>query len=485
MQPLPFKAAQLSKAFASAIDRSRATAHSTWQPNYAVARKLGVDSSALGRMTTACKVAVGEGVADIGLSLRAGADLCVLDMAQPSPDGAPSPRAPLVSGPSGCVHRTESWPEEHSCAGKGWRYSPEAVTLLLEYHQRFPWIAQLLLDSDSSLPSVAEAFPDHDEAECAAEVAAVQQWRAQSALAGKKLASVEAQSLPADVVQKLSQMLMARTLKVPPVATLENVKPSQLLPPLVDSGVRAAVAADAVALGDIVALISGLGDKLPPFGSLAVVVGVHEGFAEVLCVRPFEGGSDLDGRVAAKRGAQVPLHALLNITRPSSKLSWASGSSSKPAWGAGSKAAATSGGSSSNAGIAVPGPSGARGFQAAGMGRGRGMMPQPIAAAVPGAPLDPAHALAAMQQQAAAMRKAVPPPVPPPMPPPMPPPQIAATATQGGSALLGTGGARGSGRSLQAEREYLCQAVEVTIQLAGGDAALKSDQIEALAVRTP
>ena len=89
VQPLPFKAAQLSKAFAAAIDRSRATAHSTWQPNYAVARRLGVDSSALGRMTTACKVAVSENVtADVGLSLRSGSDLCVLDMAQPSPDGA-------------------------------------------------------------------------------------------------------------------------------------------------------------------------------------------------------------------------------------------------------------------------------------------------------------------------------------------------------------------------------------------------------------
>jgi hypothetical protein len=53
-----------------------------------VAKKLGIDSCALGRITGACKVGVGEEVVDIGLSLRSGSSLCIPDMAQPSLDGA-------------------------------------------------------------------------------------------------------------------------------------------------------------------------------------------------------------------------------------------------------------------------------------------------------------------------------------------------------------------------------------------------------------
>jgi hypothetical protein len=43
-------------------------------------------------------------------------------------------------------------------AGKGRRYSQEAVRLHTEYHQRFPWVAQLLEDSEvTAAPSGAQA----------------------------------------------------------------------------------------------------------------------------------------------------------------------------------------------------------------------------------------------------------------------------------------------------------------------------------------
>jgi hypothetical protein len=87
VQPLPFTAHQLSGVFTSFIQQARTTHLSSWQPNYVVASKLGVESSALGRITASCKVAVGEEVIDIGLSLRSGAFLCIPDMAQPAPDG--------------------------------------------------------------------------------------------------------------------------------------------------------------------------------------------------------------------------------------------------------------------------------------------------------------------------------------------------------------------------------------------------------------
>jgi hypothetical protein len=96
VQPLPFKAVQLSKAFQTMIERDKAQSLRTWHANYSVARKLNIDGSALGRMTAACKVVAGAAVFDIGLSLRSGTTLCLPDMAQPSPDGAllPLPFAP-------------------------------------------------------------------------------------------------------------------------------------------------------------------------------------------------------------------------------------------------------------------------------------------------------------------------------------------------------------------------------------------------------
>lgn len=87
MQPLPFKAVQLTKTFQIIIEKGKAQSLRAWHANYSVARKLNIDGSALGRMTAACKVVAGDAVLDIGLSLRSGTTLCVPDMAQPSPDG--------------------------------------------------------------------------------------------------------------------------------------------------------------------------------------------------------------------------------------------------------------------------------------------------------------------------------------------------------------------------------------------------------------
>lgn len=58
-----------------------------WLPNYVVARKMGIDSSALGRITAACRVTVGQQSLDVGISLRHGNDLCVPGMSRPSPEG--------------------------------------------------------------------------------------------------------------------------------------------------------------------------------------------------------------------------------------------------------------------------------------------------------------------------------------------------------------------------------------------------------------
>lgn len=67
---------------------TRAENSEKWFPSFVVARRLGIESSALGRLTGGCRVTVGDKLYDVGLSLRHGTDLCVPELAYPSPGGA-------------------------------------------------------------------------------------------------------------------------------------------------------------------------------------------------------------------------------------------------------------------------------------------------------------------------------------------------------------------------------------------------------------
>lgn len=59
-----------------------------WHTSYTVARKLGLESSVLGRLTGACRVTVGDKQVDVGLGLRSGNDLAAPEYARPAPGGA-------------------------------------------------------------------------------------------------------------------------------------------------------------------------------------------------------------------------------------------------------------------------------------------------------------------------------------------------------------------------------------------------------------
>ena len=50
----------------------------------------------------------------------------------------------------------------------------------------------MLAKSDKALPDLADAFPDLQPDELAAKALAVQKWRSQSSLAGRKLVSTSA-----------------------------------------------------------------------------------------------------------------------------------------------------------------------------------------------------------------------------------------------------------------------------------------------------
>jgi hypothetical protein len=379
-------------------------------------------------------------------------------------------------------------------AGKGWRYSQGAVQLLTEYHQRFPWVAQLLTDSEGiGTPNVATVFPDLGEAELAAQVSAIHRWHSSSVLSGRTLVAVDAESLPADVMSKVVSAFLAWLHRSPTAVVLENVAPAQLLPPAVGvaPGLRAAVAAECVELGDIVVVISGEGveERLPPFGTLAVVVGVHEGFVELIAEKTFEGGSDLEGKLAQRRGARVPLHVLLNLTRLSPKLGWSPGGTKRPSLGGSSAAGTSALVATAPAAVSVRGPNGGRGFQDA-AGRGRRAR---VGDDAEGRPPDPAHVLATMRSATSATKNQQV------SQPQQQKKQLAAEARSMLAAAIGAQGQRGAvpggdeagvgsrggdlgDGELSSARKGLLGALELVVEVAGGTAELPRDQRRALEV---
>eukprot|EP00892_Ulva_mutabilis_P011795 jgi/Ulvmu1/8989/UM005_0080.1 len=254
-----------------------------WSPNYAVARKLGIESSALGRITAACRVTVGQETYDVGLSLRHGNDLSLPGMSRPSPEG------------------------------KGWQYSTAAVEVLMLYQAKFPWIAQLCVESDSSTLLLADAFPELDNEALVEKARAVQRWRRQSALGGRKLAPVTS-SMPQDAAMHAVEAIVGAISHSPvKTAELHRVKPELLISPLLH-GVKSPLSATCLSVGDWVACMSGDGEALPPFGAYGVVVAVHDGFADVRTLEKFASGSDLDGRVQTGYGFRISFDFLLSLT---------------------------------------------------------------------------------------------------------------------------------------------------------------------------
>jgi hypothetical protein len=94
----------LARSLKSAAADDARSGGKGWHANFIVARKLGIDSSVLGRITGTCRVTVGEHQIDVGLGLRSGADLAVPDFARPAPEGA-QPPPPAVPSPTPPVRR--------------------------------------------------------------------------------------------------------------------------------------------------------------------------------------------------------------------------------------------------------------------------------------------------------------------------------------------------------------------------------------------
>lgn len=271
------------------------------------------------------------------------------------------------------------------CVGKGWQYSSAAAQLMAEFQQKFPWVANLCMQSDSATLLLSDAFPDLDEESQAAKAKAVQSWRSQSVLGRMKLVSCESLVASAAAVREIDAAFAA--VCCVPVKQLElmDVGRELLVPPL-EPGTTSEVTAMSVDVADCVVFVGADDGTTPPFGTFGVAVAVHDGFVDVLCAEKFSAGTDLEGRVRKGYGARLRFDVLMNLSDMSGAEMYAP--TAKPV-----AAASTP---KHDAAAAPPPaapliPDGTRGFhQQNGYGRGRpanAITPQALMQAVSAAPM--------------------------------------------------------------------------------------------------
>lgn len=309
--PAPANAAQAAQA------ARRILAHVTvnYMPSGQVARRLGVSSRTLGRITGNVWVQTGEerrDRVDIGLCIKHGAKgLYVPDYC------APLEPSPYQQAQNGGDQRKG-----------GWAYSDSMIRILEQYKQRFLWVWSVIerqeAKSSGSLGggggggppqalTLEQLLPGMDPEAALTQVAALRKWLKSTPLSRRPLVKPTAKVAPESAVRMLQAAMPPKPKELPSVE-LENVALALLLSPLSRGGTASAFAGGTFEIADRVATVANAG--APVFGSRGTVVGVYDDAVEVLFDQEFLGGNDLFGRCIGNYGAMLPADQLLNLSRP-------------------------------------------------------------------------------------------------------------------------------------------------------------------------
>lgn len=316
--PAPPSAAQAAQA----ARRILSNVSVSYQPSGQVARRLGVNSRTLGRMTGNVWVQIGEerrDRIDIGLCVKNGAKgLYVPDYC-----------APLEPTP---YQQQQAQQQGQEPRKGGWAYSDAMIRVLEQYKQRFPWVWTAIekqeTSSSASLSSgggggksgppqaltLEQLFPGMDNEAALAQVSSLRKWLKSTPLARRPLVKPTAKVAPESAVRMLQAALPPNITKTLPAVELENVAPALLMAPLVKGGIASVFAGGNFEIGDRVLTVSSVG--APAFGSRGTVVGVYDEAVEVLFDQEFLGGNDLFGRCNGEAGAMLPADQILNLSRP-------------------------------------------------------------------------------------------------------------------------------------------------------------------------
>jgi len=269
-------------------------------------------------------------IVDVGLNfkmVRQGEVRCVPDFAMPMESNF----APNADG---------------SRPSPSFAYSDDAVAIIVDYLQKFPFIKAFaemdrksrVMDCEAgfgasgALGVQADAMPREDTVRHVTSAAAF--LKSHACMRRAMVRPTNSLCAASDGIARLEEVSASvcgsngSAMAGWSVVDLENVPRPLLLPPM-KPGVRsdAYLSRQSYELGDRVNSCLAQGANTPPFGASGTIVGIHglDKFStsgnskdlalEVLFDQPFKGGATLGGRVNGKKGALLRGDCVLNVSR--------------------------------------------------------------------------------------------------------------------------------------------------------------------------
>jgi len=321
----------------------RAELSTPYTPSYLVARKLGLNTLVLSKITASFQVHVGDQRVNLGLNLK-----------------FESKKMKVL----GYSRKTQG----------GWEFSNKAIALIKDYKKSFPqFFNALMRNPQGDLYKDTDFF---DPRESKQKINEIKDWLKTIDSKGFEKVPLEAMQLDGDVVMQIEQAMDAHNGGPQVPMRVKNVPRRALLKP-VDAEHQ--LAHQRFALGDRVVYVQDTGKV--PIALRGTVIGLTRTarvtLLDVVWDLTFMSGTTLGGRCSPFRGMTVPVSSTLNLTDRQLIASTVASARFKPAPPpaplTSSYADATMGPASSS-----PSPQPTNGFRGGrGGGRGRSSYDQP------------------------------------------------------------------------------------------------------------
>ncbi|SNX82446.1 probable KEM1 - multifunctional nuclease [Melanopsichium pennsylvanicum] len=257
-----------------------------YYPSYQVAKRCGITSLALAKLTSSMMLAWKDQKVNVGLRLKFEA------------------KGEKVLGYS-----------RKSAAG--WEFSEKALELVKEHVQTFPEIAQML--SHQSGVDITRASQIWDDSVVDEKMAQLKDWIKAKGVRALETVPLYAEQLSKETVSNIeaftSRLVDTRTAigassQVKRVF-IKGIPRTALLKP---SHAPFRLQAQRFELGDRVIMVQDSGNV--PLSARGVVVGINSNSLEVVFDVPFLSGTTLGDRCAPYKGAAVSFVSVLNLTQP-------------------------------------------------------------------------------------------------------------------------------------------------------------------------
>lgn len=255
-----------------------------YQPAYAVARNLSLNSLALSKLTSALTVYLDEQRLNLGLNLKFEAKkLKVL----------------------GYSRRNDA----------GWEFSDKAVALIVEYMTKFPdFIAGLQRNPKGDMYKDTDFYPSDVSKQ---KIREIQAWLASFGSKSSEKVPLDAQQLDSDAVERVEKAA-ERVIAAQGAAVARKMGQVPRKAFLRPSDAEARLGNQTFGVGDRVIYAQESGRV--PVAARGTVVGVTKTsrttLLDLVFDEPFMGGSSLGDRCSPFRGSTVPSHSVLNVSYP-------------------------------------------------------------------------------------------------------------------------------------------------------------------------